>query len=130
METAEQARAAELTTCLGGITIPSRLGEGERIRRKHTAGLDFFTTQVLFDSNDIVWLIQQLNGVEARVFLSFAPVTLSRDIQFLRWLGERLSTGSRLPVAAKTRTSRRKRAGYGRVQGSQPSPILQASEPK
>ena len=87
LETAEQARAAELTTCLGGITIPSRLGEGERIRRKHTAGLDFFTTQVLFDSNDIVWLIQQLNGVEARVFLSFAPVTQSRDIQFLRWLG-------------------------------------------
>jgi 5,10-methylenetetrahydrofolate reductase len=87
LETAEQARAAELPTCLGGITIPSRLGEGERIRRKQTAGLDFFTTQVLFDSNDIVWLIQQLNGVEARVFLSFAPVTHSKDLQFLRWLG-------------------------------------------
>jgi AcrR family transcriptional regulator len=53
-----------------------------------------------------------------------------KRLQFLRWLGERLSTGSRLPVAAKTRTSRRKRAGYGRVQGSQPSPILEAAEPK
>ena len=80
-------RARPSSPRAGRITIPSRLGEGERIRRKQTAGLDFFTTQVLFDSNDIVWLIQQLNGVEARVFLSFAPVTHSKDIQFLRWLG-------------------------------------------
>jgi 5,10-methylenetetrahydrofolate reductase len=87
LDAAQQTRAAGLATCLGGITIPSRLGEAERNRRKHSAGLDFFTTQVLFDSNDIVWLIQQLNGVEARVFLSFAPVSHPRDLQFLRWLG-------------------------------------------
>ena len=47
----------------------------------------FFTSQVMFDSNDLVWLIQRLNGVEARVFISFAPVTNRRDLQFLRWLG-------------------------------------------
>ena len=51
------------------------------------SGLVFFTTQILFDSNDIVWLIQQLNGLEARVFLSFAPVSHPRDLEFLRWLG-------------------------------------------
>jgi len=61
--------------------------EAERIRRKQAAGLVLFTTQVLFDSNDIVWLMQRLNGLEARVFLSFAPVTQRRDIEFLRWLG-------------------------------------------
>ena len=87
LEAAEQIRSARPETCLGGITIPSRPHEADRIRRKNAAGLVFFTTQILFDSNDIVWLIQQLNGLEARVFLSFAPVSHPRDLEFLRWLG-------------------------------------------
>lgn len=87
LEAAEQIRAAQPGTGLGGIIIPSRLHESERIRRKSAAGLAFFTTQILFDSNDIVWLVQQLNGLEARVFLSFAPVSHPRDLEFLRWLG-------------------------------------------
>lgn len=87
MEAAQQVRAAQLPVSLGGITIPSRLNEAERIRRKCNAGIDFFTTQVLFDSNDIVGLIQRLNGVEARIFLSFAPVSHPRDLEVLRWLG-------------------------------------------
>ena len=41
----------------------------------------------MFDSNDLVWLIQRLNGVEARIFISFAPVSNRRDLEFLRWLG-------------------------------------------
>jgi 5,10-methylenetetrahydrofolate reductase len=86
-QAAAQLRAAGLRTSLGGITIPSRLHEADRIRKKHATGLDFFTTQILFDSNDIVWLIQQLNGVESRIFLSFAPVSHPRDLEFLRWLG-------------------------------------------
>jgi 5,10-methylenetetrahydrofolate reductase len=87
MDVAKQAASAGLRTTLGGISIPSRLHEPERVRRKAAAGLAFFTTQVLFDSNDIVWLIQKLNGVEARIFLSFAPVSHPRDLEFLRWLG-------------------------------------------
>jgi 5,10-methylenetetrahydrofolate reductase len=87
LDAAEQVLAAKLPISLGGISIPSRLREAERVRRKCAAGLRFFTTQVLFDSNDIVWLIQRLNGLEARVFLSFAPVSHPRDLEFLRWLG-------------------------------------------
>jgi 5,10-methylenetetrahydrofolate reductase len=87
LETVEQLRSAGVVLSLGGITIPSRLHEADRIRRKHAAGLSFFTTQVLFDSNDIVGLIQRLNGLEARIFLSFAPVSQERDLTFLRWLG-------------------------------------------
>ena len=86
-EAAERIRTAGHAGALGGISIPSRAGEAERVRRKHAAGIDFFTTQVLFDPNDIVWLVQRLNGVEARLFLSFAPVSHPRDLQFLRWLG-------------------------------------------
>jgi 5,10-methylenetetrahydrofolate reductase len=87
LETARDVRAAGLEVALGGISIPSRTQEADRIRRKAAEGLCFFTTQVLFDSNDIVWLVQRLNGLEARIFLSFAPVTHHRDIEFLRWLG-------------------------------------------
>ncbi len=87
IEAAEQIRAAGLPMTLGGITIPSRRGEAERIRRKRAAGLVFFTTQVLFDSNDIVGLVQSLNGLEARILLSFAPLSKPSDLEFLRWLG-------------------------------------------
>lgn len=87
MEAAAQVRTAGLNSALGGISIPSRANESARVRRKVEAGLSFFTTQVLFDPNDIVWLLQQLNGLEARIFLSFAPVSHPRDLEFLRWLG-------------------------------------------
>jgi len=87
MEAAAVVRSAGLPISLGGITIPSRPNEADRIRNKNAAGISFFTSQILFDSNDIVWLIQRLNGVEARVFLSFAPVSHPRDLEFLRWLG-------------------------------------------
>lgn len=87
IQTAAAIRATGLACTLGGISIPSRAHEVERIRRKVEEGLCFFTTQVLFDSNDIVWMIQRLNGLEARIFLSFAPASQPSDIEFLRWLG-------------------------------------------
>jgi 5,10-methylenetetrahydrofolate reductase len=87
LQAAALVRAAGLLISLGGITIPSRRNEADRIRSKNAAGISFFTSQILFDSNDIVWLIQRLNGLEARVFLSFAPVSHPRDLEFMRWLG-------------------------------------------
>jgi len=86
-EAAARLRDAGLPLTLGGISIPSRANEADRLRKKAAAGMSFFTTQVLFDSNDIVWLIQKLNGLEARIFLSFAPVSHPQDLKFLRWLG-------------------------------------------
>lgn len=86
-ETAQLAHAPELDYFLGGITIPSRAHEPQRIRAKHERGLRFFTSQVLFDSNDIVWLVKSLSGLDVRLFLSFAPISHPRDVAFLRWLG-------------------------------------------
>jgi len=86
-EAAARARTENLEFLLGGITIPSRSQEAARIRQKYTQGLRFFTTQVLFDSNDIVDLIQGLNGLDVRIFLSFAPISDARDVEFLQWLG-------------------------------------------
>ncbi len=87
MTAARLIREAGLPITLGGICIPSRPEEAERIRYKVARGITFFTSQILFDSNDIVWLIQKLNGLEARIFLSFAPVSHPGDLKFLRWLG-------------------------------------------
>ncbi len=86
-EAARLAKSLSLPVSLGGITIPSRVNEPDRIRKKQAEGIEFFTSQVMFDSNDLVWLIQRLNGVEARIFISFAPVSHRRDLEFLRWLG-------------------------------------------
>jgi 5,10-methylenetetrahydrofolate reductase len=87
LEAARMIHEAGPSLDLGGIIISSRANESERVRAKRNAGITFFTTQILFDSNDIVWLIQKLNGLEARVFLSFAPVSHPGDLKFLRWLG-------------------------------------------
>ena len=87
LEAAALAAEKGLDFLLGGITIPSRSREVARIRRKYERGLRFFTTQVLLDSNDIVDLMQGLNGLDVRIFLSFAPISNLRDIQFLEWLG-------------------------------------------
>jgi 5,10-methylenetetrahydrofolate reductase len=91
-EAAALVKSLGLPASLGGITIPSRADEPERIRSKQSQGMEFFTSQVMFDSNDLVWLIQRLNGLEARVFISFAPVSQRRDLEFLRWLGVDIPT--------------------------------------
>ena len=86
-EAASLASEEGLEFLLGGITIPSRSREIERIRRKYEQGIRFFTSQVLLDSNDIVDLIQGLNGLDVRIFLSFAPISHPRDLEFMQWLG-------------------------------------------
>jgi 5,10-methylenetetrahydrofolate reductase len=108
---AKLVKSLGLPVSLGAITIPSRVNEPERIRKKHADGVDFFTSQVMFDSNDLVWLIQRLNGVEARIFISFAPVSHQRDLDFLRWLGvdlpldlDRFLLGSQSGTAAPAAT--------------------------
>jgi len=110
-EAAKLVKSLNLPVSLGGITIPSRVNEPDRIRKKHSQGVNFFTSQVMFDSNDLVWLIQRLNGVEARIFISFAPISNRRDLQFLRWLGvdipqdlDRFLIGSEQDAAASAET--------------------------
>jgi len=87
MEMAAMAADEGLPFLLGGITIAHREREAERVREKQAHGLSFFTTQVLLDSKDIVALIRSLNGLKSRVLLSFTPVSNTRDLEFLKWLG-------------------------------------------
>lgn len=84
----------------GGITIPTRRSldtkkdEAHRLLEKARHGLEFFTSQVLYEPQSAQKLLldyQQLclqNDVEPRrIFLSFAPVSSRKDLEFLRWLG-------------------------------------------
>ena len=87
VQTASLAAEEGLQFLLGGITIPHRPREASRVRQKAQHGLQFFTTQVLLDSQDIVHLLRQLDGLKARVLLSFTPVSHPRDLIFLEWLG-------------------------------------------
>ena len=79
---------------LGGISLPSRKVESERMRRKSKSGINFFTTQVLYDSEDICKMLSYYNELceqnmetPKRVLLSFAPISTIKNLEFLKWLG-------------------------------------------
>ena len=86
-ETARLAKLAGQNFLLGGITIPSREDEYKRVIAKHSCGIEFFTTQVLLESAHTIALLRALEGVAARLILSFTPISHPRDLPFLEWLG-------------------------------------------
>jgi len=78
----------------GGIAIPSREEESKNLIRKSDHGSEFFTTQVLYDSDNIIRMMNnyqarcnELNTFPRRILLSFAPVSSQKNIEFLKWLG-------------------------------------------
>jgi len=78
----------------GGIAIPSRQIESEKLLRKGSNGIEFFTTQVLYDSGKIKKMLKYYDDIcrknkvlPRRILLSFAPVSSKKNIDFLKWLG-------------------------------------------
>lgn len=84
----------------GGITIPSRRkpdppwDEPQRLIEKSKRGIEFFTSQVLYEAESTKSLLKDYSkrcveeGIEPkRIFLSFAPTSNQKDIAFLKWLG-------------------------------------------
>lgn len=84
----------------GGIVIPSRRSndpvrdEPNRLIDKTRNGVSFFTSQVLYEAESTIRLLSDYAALCDKfqerprpIFLSFAPVSSSRDIQFLKWLG-------------------------------------------
>ena len=87
-------RRLENSILCGGICIPSRRKESKNLIRKSECGADFFTTQVLCDSGNIIKMIKnyqercdKVNTFPRRILLSFAPVSSQKNIDFLKWLG-------------------------------------------
>ena len=78
----------------GGIAIPSRKDESKNLIRKSEHGSEFFTTQVLYNAENIIKMINnyqsrcnELDMFPRRILLSFAPVSSQKNIEFLKWLG-------------------------------------------
>jgi len=78
----------------GGISIPSREVESEKLLKKGSNGIEFFTTQVLYDSKKIKKMLKHYDDIckknhvlPRRILLSFAPVSSKKNIAFLKWLG-------------------------------------------
>ena len=92
---------SKLNILCGGISIPSREKESLNLIEKSTNGSEFFTTQVLYDSSKIIKMIShyQKRCDEQRTFprrllLSFAPVSSKKNIDFLKWLGVEIPSGT------------------------------------
>jgi len=79
---------------LGGISLPARKLEPKKMLKKSESGIDFFTTQVLYDSDDVIKMLchymeacEESGVLPRRVLLSFAPISTVKNIEFLKWLG-------------------------------------------
>ncbi len=78
----------------GGISLPSRKFESETILKKTVSGIEYFTTQVLYESRKICKLLKYYhetciknNQSPKRIILSFAPISTNKNLKFLQWLG-------------------------------------------
>lgn len=89
----------DTVTC-GGITIPTRRSqqpardEPNRLIEKCRHGIEFFTSQVLYEPQSTQRLLRdyqkrcdETGERPRRIFLSFAPISTKKDLQFLKWLG-------------------------------------------
>jgi 5,10-methylenetetrahydrofolate reductase len=84
---------------LGGITIFTRKGEAQRILNKMQSGIDFFVSQIIFETSnvkcvllDLEKLCRQADRKMPRIFLSVAPASSKVDIEFMQWLGVEFPT--------------------------------------
>ena len=95
----------------GCIAIPSRKNESKNLLRKSKNGAEFFTTQVLYDSKNIIKMIDNYqdlcnsnNTFPRRILLSFAPVSSQKNIDFLKWLGVEIPNNTEKYLQARPGT--------------------------
>lgn len=77
---------------IGNICIPTRNHECERVKKKVDAGASFFTTQVIYQPQELSHFTRQLltAGIPAEhtdFYFSFCPVKSEKNLRFLNWLG-------------------------------------------
>lgn len=91
----EQFSNEEIT--IGNISLPERRDEAKRMLFKTLAGCEFFTTQMLFDSGQMIELIKEYSrqcsvaSVEpATILMSFAPIKSISDLNLLDFLAVEL----------------------------------------
>lgn len=82
----------------GNIFIPERDNEADRLISKTASGCNFFTSQILFEPENLANVISDYSekcdkaGLKpAKFFLSFSPVSSLEDISFVKWLGAEIN---------------------------------------
>ncbi|MCL5929893.1 MAG: hypothetical protein M1123_01235 [Candidatus Thermoplasmatota archaeon] len=82
---------------IGNISLPERKDEAKRMLFKTLSGTEFFTTQLLFDSGQMINLISEYNrqckvaGVKpATILFSFGPIRSIADLNLLDFLAVEL----------------------------------------
>jgi hypothetical protein len=90
---------------LGGVTIPERhrdqKNEHRRVLDKTQSGVQYFTSQVVYNADNMIAFLRDYNqlcieqGVQpARIMLAFAPFGRKGTLDFLRWLGVEVASGT------------------------------------
>jgi len=84
---------------LGGVTIFTRRGEEQRILKKMQHGIDFFVSQIIFETSNVKCVLLDLERLCRRaglkmpcIYLSLAPASSKADIEFMQWLGVEFPT--------------------------------------
>lgn len=90
---------------LGGVTIPERhrdqKNEHRRVLDKHKSGVQYFTSQVVYNADNVIAFLRDYNEIckqnniqPARIMLAFAPFGRKGTLDFLRWLGVEVAAGT------------------------------------
>ncbi|MCE5315907.1 MAG: methylenetetrahydrofolate reductase [Parachlamydia sp.] len=84
---------------IGGIAIFTRKNEARRLMDKMQAGMEFFISQIIFESanmkqivHNLARLCQEEGRAMPRLYLSLALAARTRDIEFMKWLGVEFPT--------------------------------------
>ncbi|MEN3045849.1 MAG: hypothetical protein ABDH49_02510 [Candidatus Hydrothermales bacterium] len=84
---------------LGGITIFTRVREPYRILEKMKAGIEFFVSQIIFETSNmkqvlihLLRLVRIENIKFPYIYISLAPAKRIKDIEFMKWLGVEFPT--------------------------------------
>lgn len=79
---------------LGGIAIFTRPYEARRMLEKMKAGITFFCSQIIFETENLkrvmleLKILSQQEGLPfPKIFVSLSPVARLSDIHFIKWLG-------------------------------------------
>lgn len=93
-----QSHSSSQQLLCGGITIQTRREEASRLFTKSLHGMEFFTSQIIYDAEPVKALLRDYDGLckqqgvfPKRIMLSFAPVSTHGDLKFYRWLGVQIS---------------------------------------
>lgn len=78
---------------IGGITIFHRENEIKRIINKINHGMEFLVSQIIYNTSELEKIIENLHlyNIKTKIFVSIAPVTNTKEIEFLKWLGVNLN---------------------------------------